>query len=257
MTLRSLVLTILVFAFGDVFGQPAIDPGLWYNKYLKDYGLSQKEYTAQYNYLDFAPLFLKTPSKYIYGVIGKGMQRLQLKWLSIKKDKTNPNIYIVAGKTRVSSNIVEFNGQLEIKSIRLFPPGRYDMPSGSKVNPNSIGILFCDFSLHEDRTQNHSGTFKGISATQFYIDKNHLYYNDLRAGADDMTNNEFVGTWTSYSNGKTLNCSWGDYRVPNITGDFDCGGAEFAPCDRYVRSGWEDFYQDRNPKTKEVEWWTN
>ncbi|AZQ64721.1 hypothetical protein EI427_21085 [Flammeovirga pectinis] len=91
--------------------------------------------------------------------------------------------------------------------------------------------------MTENSNEKHTGIFQGISATDFYINNDTLTYNDLRSSADDMTNNQFVGTWTSYSTGTSKNCNWGDYRVPNVTG-FDCGAARFSPCDKYVSNGW-------------------
>jgi hypothetical protein len=254
------IFAILLFTLNQVNGQPDNKPQQWFEYYIKNYGLDNKEYKNELNHFDYSKLFLKTSSTNIYGVIGDNMQRIRIKWISINKDPINSDNYNVYGKTKVNSTISDFTGSIRIKTIRLYKEGKYDMPDDIKTQPKMIGVLFCDYLLNENKSEQQTGLFKGISATEFYILNDTLSYNDLRNGADDMTNNQFVGEWIDYNNINSKICNWGDYRVPNVK-ELDCGAAEFAPCDTYIKNGWSDFYKAfiQNDsaafKREKSEWW--
>jgi len=238
--LRIFLIFILTIFSLEAVAQAQNTQGEWYNDFISNYGLDTKDSKPEMIDYDFSELFLKTSSAKIYGVIGDDMQRIQIKWISINKDPNNPENYYVFGKTKVKANVCEFTGILKIKTIRLYPDGKYDMPFRSTINPEKIGVLFCDYTLTENSKELHVGVFQGISATDFYLNNDTLSYNDLRSSDDDMTNNQFVGTWTAYKAGSPKICNWGDYRVPNVTG-FDCGAAEFSPCEEFVKNGWGNF----------------
>jgi hypothetical protein len=73
------ILVYLIFATTQIQGQVPSKQIQWFNTYIKDKGLDNKEYKNELNDLDFSSLFLKTPSAKIYGVIGDHMQRIQIK----------------------------------------------------------------------------------------------------------------------------------------------------------------------------------
>lgn len=95
------------------------------------------------------------------------------------------------------------------------------------------------YELTEDPTLPKTGVFRGVLATYWYTDgKRRLHYDDIEGYSDGFTNNQFVGTWTSYSTKKTLRCNWGDFRIPNA-GNFDMGAGEFSPDPKYYANGWQ------------------
>jgi hypothetical protein len=235
--MKNIIIFILALISVYSFGQKVKTSEEWYNDFISNYGLENKESKSEFIKYDFSKLFLKTPSTMIYGIIGDSMQRFQIKWISINQDSNNPESYYVFGKTKVKSNVCEFTGSINLKTIRLYQAGKYDMPTNIKLQPEKIGVLFCDYTLIENMKEKHTGILKGISAMDFYLYNDTLYYNDLRSGADDMTNNQFVGTCTDYYGGNLKICNWGEYRVPNVSG-FDCGVAEFLPCEKYAGNGW-------------------
>lgn len=257
--MRIICFLLFTLMVSQLNGQIEKSPEEWYNNYLDYYSLDDKDYKSEMTKIDYSELYLKTPSKFIYGIIGSKMQRLELKWISINKDPVNHDTYYVYGKTRVKENICEFTGILKIKTIRLHKLNEYDMPYSAKVQPEKIGVVFCDYRLTENSKINNTGVFQGICATEFYIDNDTLHYNNLRDGADDMTNNSFVGTWTNYKTANTLICNWGDYRIPNLGLDFDCGAACFEPCKEYDKYGWENFISIEdvyNPDYSKInKWW--
>ncbi|AZQ64724.1 hypothetical protein EI427_21100 [Flammeovirga pectinis] len=142
--MRKIFIIALTVFCGQVIGQENRSPNQWYNDFISNYGLDSKESKSELIGYDFSELFLKTSSTEIFGIIGDKMQRIQIKWISINKDINNPEKYYVYGKTRVKSNVCGFTGVIEIKTIRLYPDGIYDMPYRSKVKPEKIGVLFCD-----------------------------------------------------------------------------------------------------------------
>ncbi len=263
--MRRLLILLLVISTMQVFGQDKSTPNEWYQDFVTNNGLDKIDSKPEFVKYDFSKLFLATSTSRIYGVIGDNMQRIRIKWISINKDPNNPDKYYVYGKTKVKSNVCGFTGIIKVKSIRLYSEGKYDMPYESSIKPEKIGVLFCDYTLTENTNEKHTGVFQGISATDFYIVNDSLKYNDLRGFADGMTNNQFVGTWTSYSSKTSKLCNWGDFRVPNVSG-FDCGAGEFSPCDDFLKYGWESFrvanyYGQESEdvkKAKEIEyaeWW--
>jgi hypothetical protein len=254
------IIVILIFVFNGTKGQVNKTPNQWYLDYSNIAEIGKSELKEEYKLYNFSPLLLKTPSEYIYGIIGDEMQRIQIKWISINKDPENQDKYYVYGKTKVNDNVCDFTGKISVKSVKLYPKEKWDLPEDSKAIPQKIGILFCEYVLFENVKNEHAGIFKGISATEFYISNNKLFYNDLNSMSDEMTNNQFVGEWISYTNKISKHCNWGDYRVPNVK-NFDCGAGEFCPCDQYINKGWSDLYKaavqnDLEAKKREAfEWW--
>lgn len=211
----------------------ADDAESWCKDLLDNYGLSAKESKNDLTKYDISPLLTHADQNDVYGIIGANFRRIQVNLSSVTKSKTNTNEYIVTGATKVSDNVNKFSGSIALRTARYYEPNRFDMPYNSPISPDTTGVAFFDYLFNESRTDDHSGFFKGILAVSFHIIDGKIKNNDLRHGADEFTNNEYVGTWTSYSSGNKLVCNWGDYRVPNIIG-FDCGAGEFAPCEKYL-----------------------
>lgn len=101
--------------------------------------------------------------------------------------------------------------------------------------------MIAEYEFYENPVTEHTGVFKGILRSDWYLDKNNnLNYDDLSLGADGFFNNQFVGNWASYKAKKPLICNWGDFRIP-YSDDLDVGTAEFAPSDKYLKYGWENY----------------
>jgi len=259
-TLKYIFLAIMFFTLIKVNAQNRKTSNQWFDSYIEYCKFDTKEYKDELNHFDFASLFLNTPTGAIFGVIGDEMQRIRMKLISVNKDPYNPDSYYVYGKSNVKGNVCEYTGIIKIKTIRLYQKDGFDMPYRSTVNPQKIGVLFCDYILAENKEQKHTGVFKGISATEFYINNDTLFYNNLRNRADDFTNNQFVGIWENYDNQNSRICNWGDYRIPEVYG-FDCGAAQFAPCSEFFDYGWADYYKaifhndTEAAKREYFKWW--
>jgi len=207
---------------------------------------------------DISSLLTQTENRRIFGLIGDNYQRIRIKLISVIKNKDNPSQYFVYGKSMVKENICEFQGTITITNVFNFK--ETDMP-GIKQ-----GKVVGEYLFNENPAQKHVGQFKGVFSSNWYLDKDGiLKYDDLSDVADGFTNNEFVGTWTSYSGTTIKICNWGDSRIP-MSGDLDDGTGEFHPSDKYQANGWltyDEAYSggydkektERARKIEQMEWW--
>ncbi|GAB3636225.1 hypothetical protein GCM10027422_18150 [Hymenobacter arcticus] len=195
---------------------------------------------SQYTNYDFSPLWLTASNEVVVGFIGPGYQRLRLKILTAQRDKADPTRYQVTGKTQVLGYVSTFSGTIVMRQVRELRvlANRID----ETVSPaRQEGILLANYELRENASQPKAGVFRGVMETDWYLDKQgKLTYDDIRTTGDGLCNNQFVGTWTSYTTKKALRCNWGDYRIPH-SGDFDMGAGEFGPQPKYYANGWEYF----------------
>lgn len=197
------------------------------------------------------------------GYIGDNYQRFQIHITSFQKSDKNPFEYIVKGKTKVKNNISDFSGTIKIISANY-----YEIVDG--VNPEfpeyKLGSILSEVELFEEKSQKGSGVIKGELSTDVYFDeKGNLYYDDLMAIADGYNNNQFTGSWTSYTTGNSKKCNWGDFRIPD-SGSLDYGAGEFSVNKKYIHNGWESYYysyccgsdieRTKEARKKELEkWW--
>ena len=220
-----------------------------------------------YNSFDFSHIWTQTENNSVFGIIGKEHQRLRIKLISIKKDKTNPNEYFVFGKSNVNGTICDFNGKItlkEIKEVKELHFGVDDEYADKGIK--SQGILIADYEFKENSEQKHSGIFKGKLYSKWYLNsKNQIEYDNIENISDGYTNNAFVGVWKSHITEKEKICNWADYRVPNANQDFDIGAGEFSVSKKYWDKGWLDIalknqvpnhaIKKNKEKVKTKEWW--
>ncbi|SDF06623.1 hypothetical protein SAMN05216464_112117 [Mucilaginibacter pineti] len=236
---------------------------------LKNQELSNDRYMAEdvkdhFKGLDLSMLWTITENQFIYGFIGNEHQRIYIKFIKVTKSPSKAHVYEVFGKSMVKNNVCDFHGTITITNIRKvkFTSTGVDNEyknKGIKGQYRTLG----DYNFAENKTQPHSGIFKGHFETNFYVDKNNnVNYDALEKEADGFNNNQFAGIWIPY-NGKTNKiCNWGDYRILN-SGDFDGGAGEFSPTDKYLKLGWQsvrDAYGNGPNakaalKAEQTKWW--
>jgi len=103
------------------------------------------------------------------------------------------------------------------------------------------GFATCDVILYEDKKQSSTGFIKGTLKSEFIIDKKGQFrYDALSFVADGFSNNQFVGSWTSYKTNSTKKCNWGDYRIPEC-GDLDLGAGRVNVNEKYVKNDWVSY----------------
>ncbi|NEU06987.1 hypothetical protein GZH53_01570 [Flavihumibacter sp. R14] len=171
----------------------------------------------------------------ILGFIGDDYQRFFIHLVSVIQNPVNPYEYLVYGKTRVKETISTFQGTITVRKAGIYKSG--DIPTYKQ------GFVTCDVILYEDKKHPSTGFIKGKLKTALIIDnKGRFRYDALMLIADGFSNNQFVGSWTSYKTNLSKKCNWGDFRIPGC-GDLDIGAGEFSVDDKYVKSGWSNYRQ--------------
>lgn len=257
-------LLVLLFILCKILAFGQAESQAFRNKELNNTALSSAEFKNMFLHNSFPMLLTKSDNSIVYGFIGDNYQRLHIKIISVKQSEV-ANGYTVYGKSMVSGNICEFHGVINITNIRKYKVtsnGADDMYKNTGLKGQFL--IIGDYSFVENKDQKHSGMFKGVFATEFYIDKKGaIKYDDIDLNADGFTNNQFVGTWTEYGSKTAKRANWGDFRVPN-SGDLDIGAGDFSPRDKYLKYGWQscrDMMNQQSPgykKAKEIEeakWW--
>lgn len=192
------------------------------------------------------------------GYIGNDFQRFYIHFTSIIKNDLQPSKYYTYGKTKVKNNICTFQGNISIHSITWIET----IEELANLNIKQ-GLISGTYSFFEDPQEKGTGGFSGTFRSMFYLDeKGILHYDDLMIDADGYSNNQFIGTWTSYKTNTTKTCNWGDYRIPESK-NLDIGAGEFIPDSQYYPFGWKNYEYifENTPKGEKAreeehaQWW--
>jgi len=252
-TLKILPFVIIT---GSLFGQKNSEE--FKSKVFTDSYLNHKDIKEEFVQHDISSVLTHTVNSRVFGFIGDNYQRFRIKFISVIKNKENPYQYFVYGKSMVKNNVCDFQGTITIKNVFLWK--KTETPEIKQ------GKIVGDYLFYENPQQKHVGQFKGVFTSNWFIDKEgNLQYDNLSDMADGFTNNEFVGTWTSYSGTINKICNWGDDRIP-MSGDLDDGTGEFHPANKYSANGWLTFSlannggadkekKDEANTAEKTEWW--
>lgn len=196
---------------------------------------------------DFSSVWLASDEEIVYGILGDDYQRIQIKFVSIKKNPSFPTHYIVVGKSNVTGNIGDFSGEIILDTIQQIVSENWGVDDEFKNQGITFqGLLTGNYYFKETTNSPHAGSFEGTVKSLFLIDKdNQVQYNAIDMISDGYFNNAFVGTWKLYGADKSEICNWGDYRVPHSKCDFDIGAGEFSVADAYLKNGWENLRNNR------------
>lgn len=170
---------------------------------------------------------------HVIGFIGEQFQRLDIKYLSITKDYTRPQVYYVYGKSKVKNNICAFQGTIHIVK-------HYKQTKNIHSGYRQEGYIIANCDWYEKQDEIHSGYFKGVLQTFYAISQDgKLVYPDDGEEPASNYNNGFVGTWTDYTTGKSKPAHWGADFVP-LSGDLNVAVAigDFIPNQKYHKNGW-------------------
>lgn len=228
----------------------------WKNKELSNKDIVTN-ITKKISYYDLSTIW-KTKNDFPRnGSIGSNYQRIQLYIHNVTKDIDDLLKYRCAGKSMVINNICDFTGTITIRSINQYKNVR----NIDDTLKNAIGgSIIAEYEFFENNSQKHTGVFKGIVVSYWYLDtlKNIIHYNELEIFSDSYENNTFVGTWTSYTSNKQRLCIWGDYRIPYTKGLY-IGAGDILIDDKYKEHGWQEFstmwLERENSKNKRNKWW--
>jgi hypothetical protein len=260
--LKSLVLTALIFFIvGGALAQTDSERAEWITSRVDESKLANAANANRILKFNFGPLWSRlNDDDSVLGYIGDNYQRLRVVILSANKRADQPDTYDVTGKSMVKTVVRSFSGTMRITKIASTPASELD--DDYKSEPiREAGVVFGEYHFSEDSKQTNTGKFDGVFVTDFVVDKSgRLRYDEVLAGADGYSNNQFLGTWTSYRAKIGKPASWGDSRIP-LSGDLDIGAGEFSPDDKYVVNGWQsyrDAYTNQNKRAliqERRQWW--
>lgn len=253
------ILVVFLFAFGS-YAQTDDRAG-WLRSVLSNSELSKAEHKNRITKYNFSPLWTQLDNRSVFGFISDNYQRLRIKIVSATKHASRADTYNVIGKSTVKNVVRAFTGTIKVTNARVYKNLRAGLDEEYKGRVKENGVIVGEYHFSEDRKQTNTGSFDGVFATYWYIDRNgRLQYDDIEAFADGYLNNQFAGTWTSYRNKTSKIANWGDSRIP-LSGNLDIGAGEFSPDDKYLPYGWQSyrdayFKDDRRAKVEEErKWW--
>ena len=257
-TLRHITIILLtVLLFGKTYAQDTTTTNFF--DQIKNYDLSTVLTADSFLAEDREDSKYKIKRAEILGFIGEDYQRFFIHFVSVIQNSTNPYEYLVYGKTKVKETICSFQGTITVRQSRIYKSG--DIPTYKQ------GFTTCDVILYEDKKQSSTGFIKGKLKSEFLIDnKGQSRYDALMFVGDGFSNNQFVGSWTSYKINISKKCNWGDYRIPEC-GELDIGAGEFSVNEKYVKNGWLSYMLENiapngaivksktDKKSNSKQWW--
>jgi hypothetical protein len=221
------------------------------SKALNEKYVGKEELVSQLVNLEFSHLWMIN-DKAILGFIGDDYNRIKIKYISIIKNINNPNLYYICGKDQVDSDIHTFLGTIELLNIRkIINPEKFKLYEEAKrQNDEKVAkllsrdqfVAIARYIYYEDSSCLNRGYFDGVMKSKFCIDGNTILFDSTESDNDLYSNNQCVGTWTSYTNKTTKRCNWGEYRIP-CSGDLDIGEGDFCPNIKYYDKGWKSYYK--------------
>jgi hypothetical protein len=199
-------------------------------------GQSQDCYSPStaYSTSDFSNLWL---NKTFQGTIGKSNQRIEVRFLNILQDVNSKLKYRVSGKSKVNNNICDFIATIELKQVYELNTNNLECEGPSFPSGYVVG----SYSMNEDSTQNHVGTFNGTFKSKFV--KSDGYIKKFKGWYKSHGVNEFIGSWKEYGNSKSKYCAWG-LKIPPTKNDdlfkpYDNEFYLFNP--KFLDKGWKNY----------------
>ncbi|MCC2546378.1 hypothetical protein LJY25_07970 [Hymenobacter sp. BT175] len=208
---------------------------------------------------DLAPLWSlhgdgEAEARVMLGYLGPQYRRLELVFQKVRRDRKNPAVYHVAGKTRERERILPFTGTITLTSMR-----KVRVPKGCNCarewnHYQATGR----FRLTESAAVEGSGTFSGTLTMMFSRTPNGVAY--LPAYKDDWGYTEgkgegttFTSTWRNPESKKPLNLLWASNFMeiaPTVMENFYAGDRGMHINPRYARMGWNRYWENE-------EWWAD
>lgn len=230
--LKTLILAL--FVIGQTFAQESKTKDFYSE--IKNYNLSAILTAESFLAEDNENEIEEIERAEIIGFIGSDYQRFFIHFISVIQNPNNPYEYLAFGKTKVKEVICSFHGSIKIRTAKTY--------LNSEIPKYTQGFTTCDVILYEDNKELSTGFIKGTLQSAFVIDKKGKFrYDATSINADGFSNNDFIGTWTSFKTKTAKKCHWGDYRIPecNWSNGCDIGAGEFSISDKYLKNGWENY----------------
>ncbi|SET27226.1 SH3 domain-containing protein [Prevotella sp. kh1p2] len=186
---------------------------------------------------DFSGILSAKDDPFI-GFIGSDYQKLKIDFIKVQRKGSNQ--YDVTGTSTVRQNLSHFHGTIQILDNREFIHPMYGVDDTMEGKFKRRGCSVGKYRFEENRNEAGSGVFSGYLLFFWYqTPQDTIVYDDIFADADGYCNNQYAGTWQSYTTKQSKKCAWGQYRIPE-SGDLDVGAAEFSVNPKYLHHGWDE-----------------
>lgn len=242
------LLTFFFIGYFQSFAQ-VVNQKKWIDNELSNLTILEDNIPFDSYGCDLSDVLMQTPNNVVLGFIGDNYQRLKMKFTSVSWNKQKVISFSVKGKSQVKNIITNFEGTIEvIRFLRI------------KEDDHESNIVIAKYKFVEDKTQKYAGVFEGYLLANINCTDGGAEYNNERLGADGFSNNQYIGTWTSNTTKIIKTANWGDYRIPN-SNDLDVGAGEFMPNVKYLKFGWQNYFEAyaKDNKTALAEenkkWW--
>jgi hypothetical protein len=189
-----------------------------------------------------------------FGFYGEDHYRIEFYFSEVKKDPSDPSVYLITGKNRFKKNITNFTGKFFIDSLAHVNDPNLDANDVSEMGVNKIFSAAGRFEIQEDTTAKGSGAFVGrfkMDYSSNSADGPQLwYFSDTPNRGSGI---RYDGIWKSHKTGKTKSVIWAKdiFRFANdILKDFSVGEREVEINPIYRNLGWDDYWEN-------MEWWSD
>jgi hypothetical protein len=209
------------------------------------YALRPDNAVGRYEKFDFSSLLI--PRSRFLGYLGDDYRRLRIRINNVHREPDKPNVYRVTGVSEVAGApglfpYNDFRGTITVSQVREYKTMHYGVDDFYKSEePKAEGVFIGRYKFEEERPKANSGVFEGVVTVNWVLDRyGVIQYDDIESqSSDNYRNNQYVGTWTSYKNGKARAANWGEKRIP-FSGDLDMGAGEFSANPKYRDNGWPE-----------------
>jgi len=188
-----------------------------------------------------------------FGFYGDDHYRIEFYFSDVRKDPTDPSVYLVTGKNRFKKNVTNFTGKIYIDSLAHVQDPNLDQNDVSELGVNKIFTSAGRFEIQEDTTSKGAGVFTGRFKMDYSATSENpelWYFSDTPNRGSGI---RYDGIWKSYKTGKTKPVIWAKdiFRFANdILKDFSVGEREVEINPIYRNLGWDDYWEN-------MEWWVD
>jgi hypothetical protein len=198
------------------------------------------------------------------GFFGTDHYRIELVVTDVKRDPQQPARYLLRGKDRYKGRVIPFAGTIELTRVQRQP---ISLKGALEAAYTALG----HFKLMEDATYPKAGTFQGLVAVDWAVEKSgevRQFTPSVRIPHSEGRIREFEpstktptlgggilyeGTWTS-ATGQMKPAVWAAdllaYHGPQVLSDFAVGGRMLSVNPKYAKLGWNEYWQND-------EWWAD
>ena len=140
---------ITLFLFSQISYAQTVNLIKW--NFPKSSELKTNNLVSEYSKFDFSEIWTFTKNSSIFWNHRKrSPKNKKIKFTSVKKDSSNPNKYLVSGKSKVKGTICDFSGTIILTEIKEVKRMRFGVDNEhADKGIQSQGVLVAKYELNE------------------------------------------------------------------------------------------------------------